>query len=149
MRSKLIIFLLFFFLGIGGCSLKSGIRQEPAPNGQVDVRLGGIESVRFCSASGSLYYTVIENNNRQVIKYDFTTQKRYAILSSSYEEKLEDVDSRGALLVFTDKYDVQGDLVLLHGSKETNLGKPFVRESLSRFSPDGSLIATLARERDK
>ena len=136
-------------LGAGGCSLKSGLRQEAAPDGQIDVQLGGIESVRFCSETRALYYTVMENNNRQVIRYDFDTQQRKALLSTSYDENLEDVDRRGDLLVTTDQYDVQGDIILLHGRKETNLGRPFVKEMIPRFSPDGSLIAALVREKGK
>ncbi len=149
MRRNLLFLLLFLMMGTGGCSLKTGLRQETAPDGQVDVQLGGIESVRFCSTAHSLYYTVIENNNRQVYRYDFAAQKRESLLSSSYEETLEDVDTRGDLLVTTDRYDVQGDILLLHGKKEKNLGQPFVKEMMPRFSPDGSLIAALVREKGK
>ena len=149
MRRNLLFLLLFLMMGTGGCSLKTGLRQETAPDGQVDVQLGGIESVRFCSTARALYYTVIENNNRQVYRYDFAAQKREGLLSSSYEETLEDVDTRGDLLVTTDRYDVQGDILLLHGKKEKNLGHPFVKEMMPRFSPDGSLIAALVREKGK
>lgn len=149
MHRKTFLFLLLILLGAGGCTLKSGLVQEMPPEGQIDVQLGGIESVRFCPETGCLYYTVIDNNNRQVIKYDFTAQMSEALFSTSYEESLEDTDSRGSLLVTSDQYDVLGDILLLQGGKMTNLGRPFVREMSPRFSPDGSLIAALSREEGK
>ncbi|HPE21049.1 MAG TPA: hypothetical protein PLV02_06910, partial [Candidatus Mcinerneyibacteriales bacterium] len=104
MHRKTFLFLLLILLGAGGCTLKSGLVQEMPPEGQIDVQLGGIESVRFCSETGCLYYTVIDNNNRQVIKYDFTAQMSEALFSTSYEESLEDTDSRGSLLITSDQY---------------------------------------------
>nr|HPQ90263.1 hypothetical protein [Candidatus Mcinerneyibacteriales bacterium] len=133
MHRKTFLFLLLLLLGAGGCTLKNGLLQDMPLEGQIDVQLGGIESVRFCPETGCLYYTVIDNNNRQVIKYDFTAQMSEALVATSYEEILEDTDSRGSLLITSDQYDVLGDILLLQGGKMKNLGRPFVREMSPRF----------------
>jgi len=149
-RLKTGIFFFVLMMALFSCAHKGDIRSLKNASGQIDVRLGGIESIRFCKQSSMIYYTVVENNNRQIARYHVESGMRDYLFNTSYEERLEDISSQGEILLTTDQYDVQGD-ILLAGPKGNiiNLGRPFVSETIPRFSPDGSCIAFRALEAGK